>query len=604
VADVGIKLSMTETASSVAPKVCESLRNISQAGQDMNDALQLGDLEEKYKAFADRVDKIHDMQKTGQREIVKDLQSTRALETRLKQVPQVVRGAGAAVQQAGVTGEPGIGSLLGGITSALGPWGMILAGLTAAGVAANALSRQYEKVLPTIMDVTAAFSELRSTTIGTSDSFEKTMKGAMKATQEFGYSLEQGLTTMRTFAAAGVTRAGALEQMGGREGIFAWARGTGATAEMLSRYQAMGMRFGVEPSLGFAAGGLRQAGMGLGQFQEYLNATLSIFEEGLSRGVVQGFEDINLAQAWISQLGDAFKGQYGLNLFKNMDQAAVKATELQSESDVIMFRAARRMMKEQGLDTSNYIDVMKTLESGAQYTPALFGQLRRILEDMTGGNVNDMAELFREIYGVNYIVAEQLVGMKDVSKEQLDTLLAPRADSPQLQLLKVQQTLKNKIIGIGEDLARWKGQAFGHAESMIGYLERIAKGEGMVEPGTIPGQLGGKAVPAFQETWEIVRPFTWRGSKEEREGAKLGRQLIRKYAPELQEAGFFEKVVARAMAYSPMGEREEYGREKRVSEHDLPVVLGLLRETLNDLKISLDREELQIIIEALIPTSE
>ena len=43
-ADVGINLKMTETVSSVAPKVSESLRNISQAGQDMNDALQLGDL--------------------------------------------------------------------------------------------------------------------------------------------------------------------------------------------------------------------------------------------------------------------------------------------------------------------------------------------------------------------------------------------------------------------------------------------------------------------------------------------------------------------------------------------------------------------------------
>ncbi|KKM68284.1 hypothetical protein LCGC14_1462490, partial [marine sediment metagenome] len=36
-ADVGIRMTMTENVSSIAPKISESLRGISQAGEDMTD---------------------------------------------------------------------------------------------------------------------------------------------------------------------------------------------------------------------------------------------------------------------------------------------------------------------------------------------------------------------------------------------------------------------------------------------------------------------------------------------------------------------------------------------------------------------------------------
>ena len=53
-ADVGINLTMTENISSLAPKMVDSLRSMGQAGQDMQDAMDLGDLEAQYKSFSDR----------------------------------------------------------------------------------------------------------------------------------------------------------------------------------------------------------------------------------------------------------------------------------------------------------------------------------------------------------------------------------------------------------------------------------------------------------------------------------------------------------------------------------------------------------------------
>jgi hypothetical protein len=589
---------MTENVSSLAPKISESLRGISQSGEDMKNALQLGDLEAKYKAFADRVDKIYDAQKANQRELTKDVQATRGGQVGLRQMPQMIGRAGAVAQQAGATGEMAGGAgLIGQVVGALGPWGILVAGLSAATVAANMLARQYQKVLPTIMDVTAAFGELKLSAEDTSLSFKTTMKDVMATTEEFGYTLEQGLGIMRTFAEAGVTRPAAIGALGD---VAAWARGMGIPPEDLARYQAMGMRFGIGGNLfGMAAGGLRQSGMGLGQFQEFLNATLSVFEEGLSRGIVQGFGDINLAQTWIAQLGDAFRGQYGLNLFRKMDEAAVRGTELQSEQDVIVFRAARRLMKEQGLDTSDYVDVMKLLESGAKFTPALFGQIRNIVEQMTGGNVNDMVELFREIYGLNYTVAEKILDLDPVKAvKELTTPKIPQ-DTPQMTLLRVQQEIRNEVIDVGEDIAIIKGQMIYGVEKIVELARKMLTGEGVTTPAELPTQMGGRGTPGYQEIWGGALGVMGRAKRKlpgAREIIRELRDLPVETQMKLAQTGFFAQAMQRALEYNPLEEREAYrDRREVVSEYDFIEVLRLLVKHLDALNINLGKEQMILI---------
>ena len=351
-ADVGINVKMTEDISTVVPKASEAIRNMSKASEDLKQALDLSDIEPAWKAYTEKVEKLHTLQEANRREAQRDVSQQGTIRGRVipTGIPEtLVSKVGGTAAQLGRTGDvaeagAGITGMMGGMLSALGPLGIFL-GVAAAGtLAANALSKQYEAVLPSIMSLTAAFGNLEDSAKETGISFRDTRTEISGIAESLGYSLQVGLAVARTITeVAGVGRG---EAVGGMKNVMGYARGFGVEPSALARYQAMGMRFGETGNvLGMAAGGLQQAGMGPGQYQEFLNATLSIFEQGISQGIIQGFGDINIAQSWIAQLGDAFRGQYGINLYNKMQGAMIGATSLSTETDVLMFRAAKGMIE-------------------------------------------------------------------------------------------------------------------------------------------------------------------------------------------------------------------------------------------------------------------
>lgn len=478
--DVGIRLTMTENASSIAPKISESLRGISQAGEDMKEALELGDLEEKYKSFADRVDKLHDVQKESQRITTQQALAGRArgVQAPIGRVPEeIMKTTAGAVQRVGATGDvteaaPGILGTIKGMLSAAGPAEMIAGaaiGVTAAGgLIANALSKQYEKVMPEMMDLTAIMGELGGTVKETSDSFGTTMKEASSAASKFGYSLEVGAGVMRTFAeVAGVGRG---EAAAGAGGVMAYARGMGVTPGALARIQAMGTRFGQGNVLGAGLGGLEAAGMGRGQYTEFLNATLNIFEEGLSRGIVKGWTDITATQAWIANLGDAFKGQYGLNLYRKMEGAVTGATALENETNVVIYRAVKRLLG----GKANYLDVLKEMET--EMTEEKFTAIIEEIRGYTGGIRVDMVEWIRSIFGTSVTTTEKLLDAFESGnlKVAIKELKAPVADSPELKLLGVQEEIREKLREVGKEILPMKAGIIKSAEFLIKIFHNIA----------------------------------------------------------------------------------------------------------------------------------
>lgn len=70
--EVGINLTMRSNVPEIAKQSSAALREMSDSAGEMNQALQLGDLEKQYRAFADRVDKIHDVIKAN-REAAKEI---------------------------------------------------------------------------------------------------------------------------------------------------------------------------------------------------------------------------------------------------------------------------------------------------------------------------------------------------------------------------------------------------------------------------------------------------------------------------------------------------------------------------------------------------
>ncbi|MBW8003094.1 MAG: hypothetical protein FVQ80_13925 [Planctomycetes bacterium] len=341
--DVGIRLSMEETVSSVAPKVSEALRSIGEAGKQLRDSLDLTGLEDEYKQFADRLDKIYDAQQKQRgpgQQMVQQLGGA---------VPGMLRAGGGVAQRLGQTGDVvGAGAdvlgALGGVIKSMGPLGVLVSSLGAVGLGLNALEMQYEKQIPELMDLTAILDRFGDTSKETSANFKKVMDEVSGKASKFGYSLEYGINVTKSLAQiSGVEGTRAIRGAGK---VMEFGRGYGVSPEALSRYMGLGLRFGQgERVFERATGGLEAAGMGKGLFQEYLSSTLDIFEQGLSRGIIKGFDEINLAQTWLAKIGDVFKGQYGLQVYRQIEQSIAGATSLASEGDVLIYRATKRFLE-------------------------------------------------------------------------------------------------------------------------------------------------------------------------------------------------------------------------------------------------------------------
>ena len=479
--DVGINISVKENLSTQANKMSDSLRNVSRSAEDMVDAFDLGGLEEKYKSFAERVDKIYDMQRAGQdgggagdgRGAGRRTgpEAPYAAGQIAGAGTQAIRAAGTTVQGLGQTGEAaGAGAnvlgVIGGLLKSIGPigWGLAAVGGVAAG--GVALARQYEEKLPGIMALSAALGRLADDAKETSLAFKDTMKEASEAAAEFGYTLEEGIKIYQTIAKEGgwATREEA-------RAVGAYARGYGVETEPLARFQAMGRRFGQTGNLlGTTAGGLEASGMGPGRFQEYLNATLAIFEEGLSRGVVKGFTEISATQNWLAQLGTLFTGQTGLNIYRKMEATVTGATSLNTEQDAMLFRAARKTMGK----NVGYVDVMKKLEMGID--AKMFDEIKGYVQEMSG-NREDQIEMMRSIFGVSYTTADELLTLKGTVGAARVKQAEDISGTPEIRLLKAQQTIMEDIREAGSAMVDAHAWVLEGASKVVDTLNTLLGGD-------------------------------------------------------------------------------------------------------------------------------
>ncbi len=278
--DVGIRLNMTETASAVAPKVSAALRQMGTAGEDMKDALDLGDLETRYQKFAERVDKLYDLKQGKKEQRREEEREARVAQQQMQRIAtapgQMLGRAGGVIQRAGAGDIAGAGAgvagMVGGVVKAAGPIGIAVAAIAGLALAAQALAEQYLKELPGVMNLTAALGRLSEDVDQTGEQFRITMEEVSRAAGEFGYSLKEGIAIYTAIA-----RAGGAATKGEAQAVMGYARGFGAEPEALGKAVGLAGRFGLGDILGLAAGGLQESEMGPARFQEYLDATLSIF---------------------------------------------------------------------------------------------------------------------------------------------------------------------------------------------------------------------------------------------------------------------------------------------------------------------------------------
>jgi hypothetical protein len=218
---------------------------------------------------------------------------------------------------------------------------------------------------------------------------------------------------------------------------------------------------GGEDVLGYAYGGLKESGMQSGQYQEYLNATLRIFEEGLSRGVVKGFSEITRTQNMLAQIGVTWQGEQGAEKYQRMEDAVTGASDLQGDYDVILYKAAQSLMErgdEEG-DSGNYIDVAKVLDKGL--TTDLLSMALGTMSQNAGGDSQSTILQIMKGFNLSATSAEEVYdhwksGDMDKAKARVEGTKSDGAKSLEVSLLGHVESIKADIAKFGAEFTPYK----------------------------------------------------------------------------------------------------------------------------------------------------
>ena len=256
-------------------------------------------------------------------------------------------------------------------------------------------------------------------------SIRRTFENAANTATEYGFSPEEGMEQVKQAAYQGLDEGQAFDAA---RDVFAFERGTGADRGVLSEFRNRTERFGVADGLNTAWQGNQASGMAPCQFNEFLQAMQSIFEDGISKGFVRGASEIAGNLSFLSDLNggsELWKGEQGANRLATMNSGLASTTALSSASDILSFRGAQNLLKQwdakgdaeerwkaigdldpkkDGFELRrgyDYIDSMAILERGL--TPELFHtQMQMIKSVEWKGNRTSAVEQMKNIYGLNY----------------------------------------------------------------------------------------------------------------------------------------------------------------------------------------------------------
>lgn len=368
------------------------------------------------------------------------------LERTLKRLPGGLSKdvGGTAVEGAeDIAGQ--IGKLWGKLPMAakvLGGVGIAAAGTMAVG---NELSKQYEAVIPTVMSVTASLGRFGKTAEEQSSKFRSTMTEISGVSAKYGYTLQQGAAVVDSLAKGGAR--GEIAKAGA-ESVLAMSKGYGmteASASFVDVY-ANASRYGLNGSqaLRFAAGGAR-ATIGDARVQEYADAMNQILEDGLSNGIVKGFDEISSAQNFLYKIfGEQAGGQRGADLYSSMSAGVRGATGLNTETDLMLFNATKKTIG----SGASPVDILAAMEGGfsEDIYKNFMGQLGGIGDD-------EKAFWVQKAFGVSLSQAKKMISAKTGNELTMayegGAPGAAIAGTNESKITGYQENIANAVRGVG-----------------------------------------------------------------------------------------------------------------------------------------------------------
>jgi hypothetical protein len=409
-------------------------------------------------------------------------------ETHKDQLTRTIHGISKVISRgSGYIGQVGSGNIAGAALGAagdatgllslvkgLGPVGVAATAFVGLAAVGNKLSEQWEKVMQPSMALTASLGELSDDAHRNSLAFRDVFARATDSSVLHGYTHEEGLALANQMAKLGV--GGTSDVISAEEQVFRWQRETDADRGTLAQAVGMAGRYrGGENVLGYVAGGLKESGMYSGQYQEYLSATLRIFEEGLSRGVVKGFDQITRTQNMLAQIGTTWQGEQGAEKYQRMEDAVTRASDLQSEYDTIIYMAAQSLMKqgkEEG-DSKSYVDVAKVLDKGL--TTELLDATLKIMSRNAGGDSQTTILQIMKGFGLSATSAEEVYkfwqkGEMTQAKERIEGAKSGGAESHEMTLLNSINDIKTDVALLGSNFTDHKAGVLAGIAKITGLL--------------------------------------------------------------------------------------------------------------------------------------
>jgi hypothetical protein len=244
--------------------------------------------------------------------------------------------------------------------------------------------------------------------LGDPSRVRKSWEEAARMAAEFGYTAEEGMEALKQAASQGLD---------GRtvSHVFDYERRTGADRGTLSSLANMSARYVGEDVLQAAWRGLSASGMKTGQYNEFLRGMERVMSDGIQKGFIRSSEQVSRNLTMLSRMTNdnpLWKGELGAQRLMKMNSGLEGTVGLQSSSDIIAFRAAKRVLEKAGESTA-YEDVLALQErgisdstrignTGKTYGTELLREIMSIASEVENGDRAGMIEIMRDIFRFNY----------------------------------------------------------------------------------------------------------------------------------------------------------------------------------------------------------
>lgn len=296
-------------------------------------------------------------------------------------------------------------------------------------------------------------------------------KSLLKSSKGTGLDIDEFMNYANMFGQYGISSVGEAGKL--TNAAILASRYTGADKTSLINYLGTQSRYGqgnAISNMNYAYSAAVASGLQRNQYGEFLDGLQSVIENGISKGYIKSTKEVSDTMVMFNKLSDNspfWQGQQGFQRLNSINNGLANATNLSSNSQVLVFRAL------QGLSGGDAINTFKLMEEGL--TPETFKALSNTMQNMYGYSREEQIAAWKQISGLNYTSAEQLYKMsisgKDYTAQEFKQLTAN-------QNIKTEQTaVKDSLNNIAVQVSEWGSKYFPEYISLLGQIVENTGGE-------------------------------------------------------------------------------------------------------------------------------